>query len=115
MVRLFISKMVMPSAIRGYAMIEMLMILMVTSLMTVLYLPRSNDINIDDYIFINDYLKSMSISLISNSRTFPDDSKISNQYPIYFTDNGNINKAQTIMGNRHKIILHLGNGYLTYE
>ena len=100
MVRQYILKMGMPIVTNGYALVEMLLVMMLTSVMTVLYLPRSRDINCDDYIFINDYFKKLSIE---------------NKYPIYFSNNGNINQAQTIKGNRHQIILHLGNGYLTYE
>ena len=115
MVRQYILKMGMPIVTNGYVLVEMLLVMMLTSVMTVLYLPRSRDINCDDYIFINDYFKKLSISMISNEKTYPDDSRIENKYPIYFSNNGNINQAQTIKGNRHQIILHLGNGYLTYE
>ena len=105
----------MPIAANGYVLVEMLLIMMLTSVMTVLYLPKSGDINCDDYIFINDYLNKLGMSIISNEKTYPDDSRVDNKYPIYFSGNGNINQAQTIKGNRHQIILHLGNGYLTYE
>lgn len=96
-------------------MIEMLLVLTLMTAMTVIYLPSSKEIDCSDYVFINDYMKNMSEAMLENSRMTVDDSGIDNSYPIYFTGNGNINQGQTINGNRHKIILHLGNGYLTYE
>ena len=68
MVRQYILKMGMPIVTNGYALVEMLLVMMLTSVMTVLYLPRSRDINCDDYIFINDYFKKLSISMISNEK-----------------------------------------------
>ena len=73
-----------------------------------LFLNINQSINLEHYSFMNDYLLSQSkIMLKKESEVY--------QKGIRFNSMGHINQARTIDYRRHKVIIHLGNGYVTYE
>lgn len=102
--------------IRAYLMLELLVVLVITSMMLMLYLPSVKEVNYDDYLFASNYLLTQSKSMVEKeSHILENNFKFNINYPIIFNRDGNINQAQTINANYHNIIIHLGNGYLTYE
>lgn len=101
---------------KGYLMIEMMLVMVIMLSVSILCLPKYHSFNYDDYYFGNEYnlakseaLKTCESTPVLNLR------KLNVMFPIYFSENGNVNKAQTIKGKRYQMVVHLGNGYLSYE
>ncbi len=95
----------------GYLMGELLVVMMITAFVCLLYLPKYPEVDLSDQVFINDYLRTQAEAMASYSQTYMDNDMSS--IPIYFSVMGNVNQAQTINGNK-AIVIHLGNGYITY-
>lgn len=93
---------------KGFSLLEILLTLVIVSSMLVLTLPFYSDLDLKHLYFLNDYLLKQKDSLISHERNDVD-------YGITFNENGRVNQAKTIDINSHKLIVHLGNGYITYE
>ena len=99
---------------KGYLMVELLFVMMIMLSMSALYLPRYFNVDYDDYCFGNNYSLAKSQALLEHKNIeVPYNANL--QFPIYFSSEGNVNKAQTIQGCNHLMVIHLGNGYLTYE
>lgn len=94
----------------GYTLIEMLLTLVVIASMLTLTLHNTYMFDSKHYDFMNAYLSKQVDSLTSrNNLVLEEDDS------IYFNENGHVNRGQSINIGRYKIIVHLGNGYLTYE
>ena len=68
-----------------------------------------SEVNTEHFAFMNEYLKRQDEALTQRKETRVD------AYPISFYKSGRVNQARTLEFDRHKVIVHLGTGYLTYE
>ena len=93
---------------KGFSLLEILLTLVIVSSMLVLTLPLYSELDLKHLYFLNEYLSKQKDSLISHERNDLD-------YDVSFNENGRVNHANTIDINNHKVIVHLGNGYVTYE
>jgi len=101
---------------KGYTLLELLVVMIVLSGLFLLTLNRDITLNLDQYYLASDILVKESQAILNHERQEIDD--YYNQYlkgNLYINENGHINRAQTIDFDNHKIIVHIGNGYLTYE
>lgn len=90
-------------------MLSVMLTLMIISSLLVLTLKNYSSIETDYLSFMNDYLIKQVEALTNRQEVDVDG------YDIFFNKKGHVNKAQTIDFNKHKVIVHLGNGYLFYE
>lgn len=87
-------------------MVEMLLCVVIVSTMLLLVITNTEQINIDQYYFLNDYLYKQSKAILNLENTDVESG-------IYFNNLGHVNKARTIDFKNHQVIIHLGNGYAT--
>ena len=109
MVKPYLSQMVMHHIKKVYILLESIISLIILSCMMLFTINSYKQIDLSHLDFINDFLDKKVDSYINKRRNDVDN------YNIYFNEKGNINIGQTIHLNNHRIIIHLGNGYLTYE
>lgn len=98
---------------KAFTLIDMLLTMIIISSLLVLSLQKEVVVNSDWINFSNDFLKTKTDSII-NKKENELDSLYGYSY-MSFNSNGHINQANTIEFNNKKVIIHLGNGYLTYE
>lgn len=98
---------------KAFTLIDMLLTMIIISSLLVLSLQKEVVVNSDWINFSNDFLKTKTDSII-NKKENELDSLYGYSY-MSFNSNGHINQANTIGFNNKKVIIHLGNGYLTYE
>ena len=91
---------------KGFSMLEMLVCICIVSAITILSINSTNNLDVDHYYFINDYLLKQSEAM--KNRENVDVGK-----GIYFNNMGHVNQARTIDIGKHSLIIHLGNGYAT--
>ena len=115
MVKRLLLKMDTHMRVKGYLMLEMLVVLMIISTALMIYLPRISMFDYTDYRYGNNLVLTKSEAMRNRKEMIINDAGLSLRFPLYFTANGNVNQAQTIVGNKYNLIVHLGNGYLTYE
>lgn len=94
---------------KGFTLLEMLLVVMILSSLALLTLNNFKDLNNDHLLFMNEYLKTQDEALTRKEELSLQ------EHGIFFYKSGRVNQARTININNHKIIIHLGNGYLTYE
>ena len=94
---------------KGYILLETIISLFIVSCMMLFSLNSYKQLDLSHYDFMNEYLDKKVDSYLNKRRNDLDG------YNIYFNDKGNINVGQTIYFDKHKVIIHLGNGYITYE
>ncbi len=95
---------------KGYTLMEMLLTLVIIASMMTLTLKNTYMFNDDHYKFMNAYLDAQTDSLTSRTNVLLNDDN-----NIYFNENGHVNMGRSIDIGKYKIVVHLGNGYLTYE
>ena len=101
---------------RGYLMVELLIVCLILLVTSLIFLPQNYNFDMSDYRFVNAYNLAKSEALKRHERVnFDNPEKYELRFPIYFSSKGNINKAQTVIGHKHHLVIHLGNGYLSYE
>lgn len=93
---------------KGFSMLEMIICLFIISSISILCLTNFEIINLDYYYYLSDYLYNQSLAILDKQNRYID-------YNVRFNSMGHVNKAQTINIGKHYIIIHLGNGYLSYE
>lgn len=93
---------------KGYSMLEMLASLLIISVLMLVSLNKTSNINTEHYYFLNNYLLTQSEAMLNKKSD-------SVGHGVYFNSMGRVNQARTIDFNRHKVIIHLGNGYATCE
>ena len=104
----------MPSMTKkGFTLLETLLSLIIISGFFVLTLKREVNVNLDYINFSNDYLTKQADSLVNKSENELD--SIYGNYYVHFNECGRVNMAQTINFDNKNVVIHLGNGYLTYE
>ena len=79
------------------------------SSLTVLVLNHFSEVDVEHLNFMNEYLDTQREALTQRKEM-----KM-NAYPISFYKSGRVNQARTVEFARHKVIVHLGTGYLAYE
>lgn len=93
----------------GFTLLSVLLTMMIIASVMVLTLNRYVEVD-NEYMFLmNDLLDEQSDALTNYEE------RNANDYNVYFNAKGHVNMAQTIHLGRHSVIVHLGNGYLTYE
>lgn len=97
---------------KAFTIIEMLVVVLLVGLFASLTYANYPSNNYDHYHFLNKYLKLQSEALKTNqSRSFVEKRA---DYPIRFTGDGTVNQAQSIIFDNQTVIIHLGNGSITY-
>lgn len=104
----------MSTRYRGYMMGELLVVIVIMAFLCLYYLPRYPNIDYRDYDFVNEYLYLQSEAMAKRER-IDMEPMLEAPFAIYFSENGNVNQAQTITGQDHTITIYLGNGYIDYE
>lgn len=101
---------------KAFTMIEMLMVVLMLSIFSsVFYLSYPNN-DYEHYYFMDDYLVTQSEAMADNrDYLFENNYNYKGSFPIRFTKNGRVNNAQSLMFERAKVIIRLGNGNLKYE
>lgn len=97
---------------KAYGLVSLLVVCVIMSCLSILTLNNFNGVNLDKYYFIDDYLLKQSLAIANNDVEY-----LNNNYGrnIYFNNDGKVNMGQTITFNNGKVVIHIGNGYLTYE
>lgn len=93
---------------KGFSMLEMLVCMRILSAFSVVTLTNTNKLNLEHYEFLNDYCLKQSEAMKDN-----ESKEVSKG--VYFNGMGHVNQARTIDFFNHKVIIHLGNGYATYQ
>lgn len=93
---------------KAFTLVEMLVCLCIVSIFCLLSLSHYESIDLDHFYFLNDYLYIQSQSMVNRDN-------ISFQEGINFNCMGHVNRAKTIDFGKHKVIIHLGNGYASKE
>lgn len=93
---------------KGYTMLEMLICICILTSMIILCANNYGEINMESYYFLNDYLLKQAIA-------FKNKESVEINSEIYFNNMGHVNQARTIEFPNHKIIIHLGTGYATFQ
>lgn len=92
----------------GFSMLEMLACMCIVSAFMLISLASFNELNLEHYYFLNDYLYSQSKAILNRE-------SVSVGKGLYFNSMGHINQAKTIDFINHKVIVHLGTGYATSD
>lgn len=97
---------------KGFSLLEILLTLFVISSLTVLLISHLSTPNLDHIYFMNDYIKCQSEAICERENI-----QMNNSYgkSIDFNKDGKVNMGQTVDINNHKIVIHIGTGYPTYE
>lgn len=101
MVTVFMNK-------NGYTMVELLLLIAILGIINLISIGNMKNLDMSHYYFMNAYLNKQSSSIRNYQKENGDDD-------IYFNSMGRVNKAKTVHFDKHKVIIHLGNGYITYE
>lgn len=95
---------------RGNTLLSMILTLMIMASMMTLTLKNNVEVDTSHLRFINNYISTKCDALINKTRI-----ELEEDNSIYFNENGHVNMGQTLNIGKHKVIVHLGNGYLSYE
>lgn len=98
---------------KGFTLIELLLAILVMVSLFTISLHRFSEPKMEWILFSNEYLSKQADSIVNKKENIVA-SPYSNNY-IHFNKEGRVNQAQTIMLDGKNVIIHLGNGYLTYE
>lgn len=93
---------------KGYSLLEMLICLTVISCLLLISLRNVHSLDLEHYSFLNEYLIKQSEAILYKNNV-----DVSGN--IYFNSMGHVNMARTVDKGKHKVIIHLGNGYVTYD
>lgn len=93
---------------KGFAMLEMLICMIIVSALLLISIRNNNTLYLDHLYFIDDYLLKQSEAIKSKENVQIGEG-------LYFNSMGHVNKAKTIHFQNHNVIVHLGNGYVSYE
>ena len=89
-------------------MIEMLAGLLILAAATLLAVHRYSSADLEHYYFMHRYLLLQSECLKNRESQYFEEG-------ISFNSMGHVNQGRTVSIGKHKVIVHLGNGYLSYE
>ena len=94
---------------KGFTLLETLLTVLIVTSLTLVTLSRVNNLDLEWIVFSNEYLSLQADSLINKKTNYLDN------YDVHFNENGRVNRAQTIEFRNKKLVIHLGNGYISYE
>ena len=94
---------------KGFTLVNVLLAMAMIAFCFLLTLKKYHGVDNDYIYFMNDYLGCQSSALCErrNMELGKND--------VRFYKTGRVNQARTINFNGQKVVVHLGNGYLTYE
>ena len=95
---------------KGNTLIDMLVVTLIVMACMCLTLRKAISIDSSHYDFMNEYLTAQVSALKNRENTI-----LEADNSIYFNEAGHVNRAGTYYFDNHKVITHIGNGYLTYE
>ena len=95
---------------KGNTLIDMLVVTLIVMACMCLTLRKAISIDSSHYDFMNEYLMTQVSALRNRENIILE---VDNS--IYFNEAGHVNRAGTYYFDNHKVITHIGNGYLTYE
>ena len=98
---------------KAFGLSSVLIVLLIMSVTTVLVAVNYSDINLDKYVFINNYLYEQSNSLLNREETDVYCKEASHN--VSFNKDGKVNMGQTINFDNGDVVIHVGSGYITYE
>ena len=98
----------MLSTKKGFTLIETLLSLMIICAVGLISLSFNPSLNLEHYYFMNDYLITLAESLTNKEES-------SYKNGVYINSMGHVKQAKTIDFGRHKVIIHLGNGYASIK
>lgn len=104
-----------PMRAKGYLMLELLIVIMIMSVLTTLFIYNFNIPDFNEYIFMSEYLKTKTLAMREHRQIVYDQDYLNHDYPIIINKSGTINQAQTIHSKNHQLKINLGSGYLVYE
>lgn len=93
---------------KGFSMLEMLACICIISAFMLVSISNTNNLNLDHYYFLNDYLCSQSEAILNKE-------DVAVGYGLYFNNMGHISQAKTIDFLNHQVVIHLGTGYATIK
>lgn len=93
---------------KGFTVFELLIILIIATIISLLTVSNGKVLNMDHLYFMNEYLLKQSASLSEYKPS-------SYEYDVHFNSMGRVRNARTINFGNRKVIIHLGNGYLSHE
>lgn len=103
----------MPHINKGFTLLEMLLVLLIISCLTVLSVMKIPTLSIN--MFEEEYYVHQTKALaLAQTQVYNHDFS-SNVGSLSFNALGHVNQAQTIMVNNHKFTVQLGMGRLFYE
>ena len=98
---------------KAFGLSSVLIVLLIMSVATVLVAVNYSDINLDKYVFINNYLYEQSDSLLNREEKEVYCKEAS--HSVSFNKDGKVNMGQTINFDNGDVVIHVGSGYITYE
>ena len=98
---------------KAYGLSSVLIVLLIMSAFTCLVCSNYSDINLDKYTYINNYLYEQSLSILNKQER--DVYSYNANHNVYFNKDGKVNMGQTINFPNGDVVIHVGNGYITYE
>lgn len=93
---------------KGFSMLEMLICMFILTAISTIALNNNKSINLEHFDFLNNYLSKQTYAYVNKQ-----DINIKNN--ININSMGHVNQARTIDFDGHSVIIHLGNGYATYQ
>ncbi len=93
---------------QAFTMAGLLVSLLILSSLMVMSLPLFSVKNTDHYHFIGDYLNA-------EIKSYTEKKAVEIAEGLHFNRDANINVGKTLYFGRHRVIIHLANGYLTYD
>lgn len=97
----------------GFSLIETLLSLLLIATLSILSISKMGHIDVSYAYLINDLLIGQSDALVNRERVDVDTPY--SKYRISYNESGRVNRAQSIDIGDKKVVIHLGNGYITYE
>lgn len=98
---------------KAFGLASVLIVLLIMTVSMLLVTVNYREVNLDKYVFLNNYLYEQSNSLLNREENdvYCDEAS----HDISFNKDGKVNMGQTIEFNNGKVVIHVGNGYITYE
>lgn len=94
---------------KGFTLIEMCIVVLSLSTLTLVCLPSFELKNTAWYLFPSRYFHKQSESILNSEEN---EVECEDGYIIYFNDKGNVRSAKTITIGKRKIVVELGGGRL---
>lgn len=105
-----------PMTKKAFVLLEMVVVVFIIAIFTSISFTSFPKNDYAHYYFMDEYLKAQSEALVNNeARQLESDYDFQKVAPIRFTADGTVNMAQTLIFDFAKVIIHLGNGSISYD